>query len=129
MWWFKPYPKNLFPKTNLLSYQITILQTYQTKHMAQFIILAKDGTDEGALDRRMAARPAHFEMAKKLKANGNFVIGGATLDENGKMNGSMMVVEFEDESGVKHWFEEEPYLLNGVWVDVEVKPFKVAVLD
>lgn len=97
--------------------------------MAQFLILAKDGTDEDALDRRMAIRPAHLEMAKKLKANGNFVIGGATFNENGKMNGSMMVVEFEDESGVKRWFEEEPYLLNGVWVDVEVKPFRVAVLD
>lgn len=97
--------------------------------MAQFLIIAKDGTDERALERRMAARPAHFEMAKKLKANGNIIVGGATLDEEGKMNGSAVIVEFEDEAAIKNWFKEEPYILNGVWVDIEIKPFRVAVLD
>jgi uncharacterized protein YciI len=94
--------------------------------MFQYLILARDGTDPGALDRRMNAWPAHFEMAKELKKNKNFVIGGAILDNEGKMSGSMMVVQFETEDELVQWMKNEPYINGNVWQSIEVRPFKVA---
>lgn len=96
--------------------------------MQQYIIIAYDGTDSGATERRMSVRPEHFKTARELKANNNFVIGGAMLDENGKMNGSMMIVQFETVEQLRQWMENEPYINGKVWQQVEVKPFKVAVV-
>lgn len=94
----------------------------------QYLIYAWDGTDEGAQERRQNIRPFHLEGAKKLKANGNFIIGGAMLDENGNMKGSTMIVEFSNEEELKKWMDEEPYITQGVWQKIEVHPFRVAPL-
>ncbi len=94
--------------------------------MLQFVIIAKDGTGPEALDRRMAVRPFHLAGARMLKENNNFVTGGATLDKEGKMNGSIMIVQFETEDDLKKYMENEPYIKESVWQEVEVKPFKVA---
>lgn len=94
--------------------------------MLQFVIIAHDGTDEEALDRRMAARPLHFEGAGKLKEAGNFILGGAMLDEERRMNGSIMILQFETEDEMKNWFDNEPYVTGKVWQQIEIKPFKVA---
>lgn len=105
----------------------TILLPFLQK-MQQFLLIARDGRDEHALERRMAARPAHFERAAQLKMSGNFILGGAFLDESGIMNGSMMVVQFPDRAAVDEWLRTEPYVLGNVWEEVEVQPFKVAVV-
>jgi uncharacterized protein len=94
--------------------------------MLQYIIYAWDGMDDEALERRMTARPAHFNCARTLKAGNNFILGGAMLDENGKMIGSTMVVQFESEDGLKDWLTKEPYLTGKVWEKIEVRPFKLA---
>ena len=94
--------------------------------MQQYIVYAWDGTDNKALERRMNARPAHFECARKLKAENNLVLGGAMLDDGGKMIGSTMVVQFETEEGLKEWMKKEPYITGKVWEKIEVRPFKVA---
>jgi uncharacterized protein YciI len=94
--------------------------------MKQYVIIAQDGKDEGAVDRRMQERPAHLAGARKLKEQGSFITGGAILDDNGTMRGSVMIVQFESEEGLKQWMSEEPYILNGVWTDIQVKPFRVA---
>lgn len=96
--------------------------------MPQFLILAKDGTDSQALSRRADARPFHLETVKALKANGNFIIGGATLNENDEMNGSMMVVEFENETTLNEWLQNDPYVRKDVWKKIEVKLFRVATI-
>jgi uncharacterized protein len=94
--------------------------------MSQYIIIARDGTDEEAMDRRMQARPLHFQTASELKSHGQFIMGGAILDDNGKMIGSMMIVQFETEDELMHWMKHEPYITGNVWQTIEVKPFKVA---
>lgn len=96
--------------------------------MQQFLLIAHDGRDEHALERRMAARPAHFERAAQLKSAGNFILGGALLDEAGNMKGSMMVVQFPDRAAVDEWLRTEPYMLGKVWEEVEVQAFKVAAV-
>lgn len=94
--------------------------------MKQYVIIAQDGNDEQALERRQTVRPIHLAGAKKLKDNNNFVIGGAMLDEDGNMRGSVMIVQFETEEDFQNWYNNEPYITSGVWKNIEVKPFKVA---
>jgi uncharacterized protein YciI len=94
--------------------------------MKQYLIIAQDGKDNEALDRRKEVRPLHLAGAKKLKENGNFVIGGAMLDEENNMRGSIMIVQFETPEGFQKWYDNEPYITQGVWKTIEVRPFRVA---
>ncbi len=96
--------------------------------MKQFVIYAKDGIDEQAIDRRMAVRPTHFEGIKKLKEGGNYILGGAILDDNGKMIGSTMILQFETEEEFKNWYNNEPYITGNIWEKIEVSPYRVAVV-
>lgn len=94
--------------------------------MPQFLILAKDFTDAYALDRRLAARNAHLARISVENARGNFVIGGAKLGDDGKMNGSMLVINASSADAARQWLQDDPYIKNRVWEAVEVLPFKVA---
>ena len=96
------------------------------KIVKQYLIIANDGKDDGALDRREEIRPLHLAGAKKLKENNSFVIGGAMLDDDGNMRGSIMIVQFETKDDFQKWYDNEPYITQGVWKTIEVKPFRVA---
>lgn len=96
--------------------------------MKQYLITAYDYTDDGALKRRMDVRPHHLDGARELKANGNYVIGGAMLDDEGKMRGSVMILQFEDEEQLEAWKQNEIYITQKIWESVDIKPFKVAEL-
>ena len=97
--------------------------------MAQFFVLAYDGTDEGALARRRAARPAHFEGIKPLVARRELLAAGAILDDTGKMIGSAVMADFPSRAELDAWLARDPYVTEGVWQKIEVKPFRMAVLD
>lgn len=94
--------------------------------MIQYVIIAQDGKDEQALERRKKVRPTHLAGARKLKDNNNFVFGGAMLDEEGNMRGSVMVVQFDTEEDFKKWYSQEPYITEGVWKVIETRYFRVA---
>ena len=94
--------------------------------MNQYLITGYDYTDDGALERRMNVRPHHLDGAKALKASGNFVLGGAMLNDDGKMIGSTLILQFENEEELEAWKQGEPYITQKVWETVDVKPFKVA---
>jgi len=94
--------------------------------MKQYLIIANDGRDDEALDRRKEVRPLHLDGAKKLKEKNNFVIGGAMLDDDGNMRGSIMIVQFETQDDFQKWYDNEPYIIQGVWKTIEVKPFRIA---
>ena len=96
------------------------------KIVKQYLIIANDGKDDEALDRRKEVRPLHLAGAKKLKEKNNFVIGGAMLDDDGNMRGSIMIVQFETQDDFQNWYNNEPYITQGVWKTIEVKPFRVA---
>lgn len=94
--------------------------------MNQYVITAYDFTNANALERRMAARPLHFDKARELKAKNRFIKGGAILNNEGKMIGSVMLMQFEDEQDLENWKQNEPYIIHKVWETVDIKPFKVA---
>ncbi len=91
----------------------------------QFIVIGRDGTDEGALERRMAARDAHLKVCADSVASGNQLIGAAMMDDAGKMNGSVMVMNFDNRADLDAWLAREPYVSGKVWDRVEVIPCKV----
>lgn len=97
--------------------------------MAQFLVLAYDGTDEAAAARRRAARPAHFEGIRPMVARGELRAAGAILDDVGKMIGSAVMAEFPSRAELDAWLARDPYVKQGVWQKIEIRPFRMAVLD
>ncbi|HPL52650.1 MAG TPA: YciI family protein [Bacillota bacterium] len=94
----------------------------------QFMITAYDGTDEKAMDRRLAVREEHLESVERRFNAGEHLYGAAILDDAGKMIGSIMIVDYPSKEELNKWLENEPYIIGDVWRKVEVKPCKVAPL-
>jgi len=92
-----------------------------------FLVIAKDGTDEEAPARRQLVREAHLEGARELAASGVVQVGGALLDADGGMIGSALIVEAEDETGLRALLEADVYHRAGVWRSYEIYPFRRAV--
>jgi len=93
----------------------------------QFMVTAYDGKDDGALDRRMSVREAHIAGANQLKEAGHLIAGGAILDEEEKMIGSTMFVEFDSKAELDQWLASDPYVTGNVWQDISVLPIRLAV--
>lgn len=91
----------------------------------QFALIGYDGKDPEALARRMASREAHLAMCKKLKDSGNYICGGALLDDNDQMIGSMIFYEFDSREAMDAWMPEEPYIQGNVWQSIEIKPIRI----
>lgn len=91
----------------------------------QFLVLGYDGTDEKALERRMAAREAHLALGDKMKADGTLLYAAAILDDSDRMIGSAMICDFTSREAVDQWLEAEPYMTGGVWKKVEVNKCRV----
>lgn len=92
----------------------------------QFVVIARDGTDDQALERRMAARESHITSFKEGLNTGQNILGGALLNDAGDMKGSVMVVEFDSREELDEWIKNDPYTQGGVWQDVEILPFRLA---
>jgi hypothetical protein len=95
----------------------------------QFLLLAYDGTDPEALQRRLKVRDKHLRRISVLKKDGEFLFGGAILDNEGKMTGSMIVYDFPDREALDTMLKNEPYLNDGVWEKIEIKPFRLAKIE
>jgi uncharacterized protein YciI len=86
----------------------------------QFLVIGKDGNDDGAMNRRMAVREEHLKLGDKMEAVGNRWYGAALLDDHGNMIGSMAVMDFPSEKELNDWLKIEPYVTGKVWQTVEV---------
>lgn len=89
-----------------------------------FLIIAHDFRDPGALARRQQHRPAHIEGVKRMKVEGTFIEGGAMLDDEGRMVGSMVLVDFASRAEVDAWLAADPYVTGQVWEHVQVRAFR-----
>lgn len=83
-----------------------------------------------SLDKRLAARPDHLARLNNLQAEGRLLLAGPfpTVDSPDPgpagFSGSLIVAAFDDLAAAKEWAEADPYLANGVYANVTVKPFK-----
>lgn len=91
----------------------------------QFIIKAYDG--EGKLDKRMEVRPRHLEGIEKVKEH--ILCAGGMLDDEGKMIGSALVMEFADRAELDDYIANEPYVQERVWERIEIERMNVVVLN
>jgi len=77
----------------------------------------------GHLNVRMDTRPAHLEHLNKLNADGILKMAGPFLGDDGKPNGSLVIVEAEDMAAARALAEADPYYQAGLFEKVEVKPY------
>jgi uncharacterized protein len=104
-----------------------MLRTPQDKkeNNMQFVIIAYDAKDQGAMARRMAAREAHTKAMEHARANGNMICGAALLDDTGKMIGSNIIVNYPSRQELDAWLAAEPYVVGKVWDNITVIPAKL----
>ena len=50
-------------------------------------------------------------------------------NEEGKMKGSVLIMEFEDRFGLDQYLASEPYITEHVWENVKVEPMNVVILN
>ncbi len=86
----------------------------------QFLIIGKDGKDKKAQERRMTVREAHLKLGDEMEASGERWYGCVMLDDNGKMIGSMAVMDFPSEKELNEWLKREPYVVGKVWKKIEI---------
>jgi uncharacterized protein YciI len=83
----------------------------------------------GALERRRAARPAHVARLNELAAAGRLLLAGPcpAIDapDPGPAGflGSLIVAEFASLAGARDWAAADPYVTEGVFASMEVRPF------
>ncbi len=86
----------------------------------QFLVIGKDGNDPEAMQRRLAVREAHLRHGDEMEKSGNRWYGCVLVDDDGKMIGSMAVMDFPTEEEFKAWLAREPYVVGNVWQTIDV---------
>jgi hypothetical protein len=92
--------------------------------MSLYVIVCVDKPDTLAL--RMATREAHLAYVKSIDQL-KFHVGGPFLSNEGTMNGSMLIVEADDQRKVDEFVKNDPYGIAGLFESVEVRSWKVTV--
>lgn len=89
----------------------------------QFLVLGYDGTDSGALARRLAVREHHLAGSQRMYSAGHWQDSGALLDDEGTMIGSFIVCDYPSREQLEiQWLDNEPYITGKVWQEVEIHP-------
>ena len=91
----------------------------------QFIVKAYDG--EGMLDKRLEVRPRHLEGMSKL--GDHIICAGGLLDDEGKMKGSALILDFDSRKELDDYLANEPYVLEKVWEKIEVDNINVVIAN
>lgn len=92
------------------------------------VIVAMDGTDEGAPARRAAVREGHLARVVPAARDGTLALGGAILDEAGAMRGSIAVTRHATDEAARAWMADDPYVTGGVWQDIALHGTRFAPL-
>ncbi len=51
------------------------------------------------------------------------------LDKDGKMMGSLLIMEFESRDQLDEYLSKEPYVVEHVWERIEVEQMNVVIFD
>lgn len=93
-----------------------------------YMILGEDAP--GALDQRLAVRPAHLRRIEDLKREGRLILAGPcpAIDSPDPgpagFTGSLIVAEFPSLADAQAWAGADPYVTAGVFAGITVKPFR-----
>ena len=89
----------------------------------QFIVKAYDG--KGMLNKRMEVRPRHLEGIERIKEH--VICAGGLLDDEGKMKGSVLIMEYDSREQLDEYLANEPYVQDNVWQKIEVERMNVVI--
>lgn len=93
-----------------------------------YAIEGHDGPD--VLAKRLAARPEHLARLTALRDEGRLLLAGPCpaidAEDPGPagFSGSIVIAEFDSLADARVWADADPYVAAGVYVRVEVRPFK-----
>ena len=85
------------------------------------MITAYDGA--GMLEKRMEVRPLHLEGMERLKEH--LIAAGGLLDDEGKLKGSVLIMEFQNRDEVDEYLANEIYVKEHVWEKIAVERMNV----
>jgi hypothetical protein len=91
-----------------------------------YAIIARDVPDSVA--RRPVTRPKHLQHLRQLIDQGRVLFAGPhpAIDSPDPgpagFTGSLIIAEFDSLEDAQAWSERDPYVLEGVFADVTVKP-------
>ena len=68
--------------------------------------------------KRMEVRPRHLEGIEMIKEH--VICAGGLLDDDGKMKGSLLIMEYENREQLDEYLANEPYVQEKVWQKIEV---------
>ena len=96
--------------------------------MPLFVVTCTD--NEGTVEKRLAVRPQHLARLEKLDAEGRLIAAGAMPKDPGNPQagfyGSTIIADFDSREALDAWLQEEPFLKEGVYGQIGVKPFNKA---
>lgn len=95
--------------------------------MALFAINGYDVAGSSA--QRQVTRAEHLARLQLLQNEKRLIIAGPTPIEHGKneMSGSLIIADFDSIDVAQSWANDEPYLRDGVYSHVDIKPFVQAL--
>jgi uncharacterized protein len=83
----------------------------------KFVIIGIDGPE--GQEKRKRLRPAHLERLKQLDLRGKLVLAGPFADRSG----SLIIIEAESEQEARNFIQQDPYVEEGVFEKIEIRPF------
>ncbi|MEO1656294.1 MAG: YciI family protein [Pseudomonadota bacterium] len=92
--------------------------------MPHFHVIGRDYPGEP--ERRARERNAHLAVAKRLMGEGVLVHGGALLDDEGAMIGSMLIMNVESRAALDALLADDPYVKGEVWKEIEITEYRPA---
>lgn len=93
-----------------------------------YAIIGNDS--DNSLQKRLAVRPQHLERLQTLQNEGKLLLAGPfpAIDANDPgaagFSGSLIVAEFDSLEAATAWADADPYVTEGVFSSVVIKPFK-----
>lgn len=69
------------------------------------------------------------EQANMKQVDGKVVCAGGILDEEGRMKGSLLVMDFDSQDKLDAYLRTEPYITEGVWEKVKVERMNVVIVN
>ena len=85
---------------------------------------------ENSLPLRKAHRPDHLARLQELADQGRLLVAGPhpaiDSDDPGEagFTGSLVIAEFDSLVDAQNWADDDPFLKQGVYQSVVVKPYK-----
>lgn len=83
-----------------------------------------------SLEKRMSTRPAHLERLQALQDEGRLLLAGPmpaidAIDPGpAGYSGSLIIAEFDSIEDAREWADEDPYMVQGVFERITIKPFR-----